>query len=133
MITEAQREYNTSWRRKWNNEHREDVNLKGRASGAKWRAANPEKARDQWIRGEYGISAEEYDRRLAAQNNLCAMCRKPFEAEGTLEGGSPCLDHDHATGQLRAFIHRRCNSALGFLSDSIENCLAAIEYLKKFS
>lgn len=130
MTTEAQRKYNTEWRRKWNNAHRSEVNRKGRASGSKWRAANPKKARDQWIKGEYNIPAEEYDRRLALQNNLCALCHKPF-AKGL--GKEPCLDHNHDTHKLRAFIHKRCNSALGLFHDSVETCLLAAEYLKQFS
>ena len=130
MTTEEQRKYNTTWRRKWRSTRRTEVNQKARASGSKWRANNPEKARDQWIKGEYGISAEEYDRRLALQNNLCALCHKPF-AKGL--GKEPCLDHNHETKQLRAFIHKRCNSALGLLHDSIENCFLAAEYLKQFS
>ena len=40
-----------------------------------------------------------------AQGNRCAICQQPLS--------KPCLDHDHATGAVRATLHAGCNSLLG--------------------
>jgi hypothetical protein len=44
--------------------------------------------------------------RLAnGQNNRCAICQLPLT--------KPVLDHDHATGAVRATLHNGCNALLG--------------------
>ena len=43
----------------------------------------------------------------AAQGNRCALCALPLSAEAAV------LDHDHATGAIRAALHRGCNALLG--------------------
>ena len=49
---------------------------------------------------------------LQEQNNLCAICQEhldPFEA---------VLDHCHATGLIRAVLHRGCNMYIGALENN---------------
>lgn len=49
--------------------------------------------------------------RLAAeQGNRCSICGAPFSTKAPMD---PVLDHDHATGAVRAVLHRGCNSLLG--------------------
>jgi hypothetical protein len=56
---------------------------------------------------------------------LCECCgRKP-----TSKGIN--LDHDHVTGKFRGWICSRCNAGIGFLGDSLEGVLSAINYLKR--
>lgn len=43
-----------------------------------------------------------------AQDNLCALCGKPFTPKD-----GPALDHDHTTGLVRAVLHRSCNGVEG--------------------
>lgn len=82
----------------------------------------------------HGISEELFKQILEKQNNLCAICKKPPFTEGT----QPNIDHDHkcCPGQwscgncIRGILCNRCNSALGFLDDSIDNAMRLIEYLK---
>ena len=55
--------------------------------------------------------------------------------------GTPCdcckridklfCDHDHATGEFRNWICRRCNSGIGLLGDSEEGLRQALEYLER--
>jgi hypothetical protein len=115
-----------------------------------WNAANPEKRlkifRDSYhkhkddnpehkkarnfrsgIRRRFGITADEYAAKLAAQNNLCAMCGKPFDYAN--EHTRPHLDHNHKTGALRDFIHGRCNLGIGHFLDDPALCRKAEEYL----
>ena len=57
-------------------------------------------------RVELGLSIEDYDRLLAAQGGVCAIC-----------GAAPKTrrldtDHDHKTGTVRGLLCHRCNRAL---------------------
>jgi hypothetical protein len=55
--------------------------------------------------------------------------------------GTPCdcckridklfCDHDHATGEFRNWICRRCNSGIGLLGDSEEGLRQALAYLER--
>jgi hypothetical protein len=115
-----------------------------------WNAANPEKRlkifRDSYhkhkddnpekmkarnyrsgIRRRFGITADEYAAKLAAQNNLCALCGKPFDYAN--EHTRPHLDHNHETDQLRDFIHGACNLGIGHFHDDPALCRKAEEYL----
>jgi hypothetical protein len=88
--------------------------------------ANPELQRAISVKYNHALSLEEYDNKLAQQNNLCRLCNRPFT-----EDDGPVLDHDHETHQLRDFIHRNCNLAIGNLKDSPERCRLAAEYLER--
>lgn len=72
-------------------------------------------------------SPEEYAARLATQRGICALCRQPFD---DTELGKPVQDHNHVTGELRKFLHRRCNLAIGHLLESPAICHLAAEYLE---
>lgn len=53
-----------------------------------------------------GVTDEQYDAMLAAQDGHCALCpSKP----GTRRLH---VDHDHRTGKIRALLCHRCNRAL---------------------
>lgn len=69
----------------------------------------------------------DYELKLASQNNLCALCGKPFDFSA--HGTKPCYDHNHKTGQWREFIHSNCNTAIGLLDDDPALCRKAEEYL----
>ena len=85
-----------------------------------------------YIKRTFGISAEEYKERLVIQGDNCALCGEAFYGEpGSL--GSPVLDHNHLTGVLREFLHKKCNAALGLFGDCLEICKASVDYLEKHS
>ena len=100
----------------------------------RWRSKNRAKclrgSKAAHIRGRYGIDLPEYEARLKSQHNRCALCGKPFHGKYH-EGYAPVLDHSHSTGELRKFIHRRCNAAIGYLNDDPYMCRLAAEYLEK--
>lgn len=86
--------------------------------------ANKEKhggARNYHLRRRYGITGEHYDRMLAEQDGLCAICRERPAAH---------VDHDHASGRVRGLLCFNCNQALGNFSDRTDFMLAAIAYLQ---
>jgi hypothetical protein len=102
---------------------------------AKWAAnATPEQWEAKRLKDERAVrkvrwgSTEEYAARLAKQNGLCALCRKPFD---DTEMGRPVQDHDHKTEELREFLHRRCNLGIGNFLDDATLCRQAAEYLVK--
>lgn len=77
----------------------------------------------------YGLTENQYSEILRRQNYLCAICG---ECEATMNRKFMCIDHDHATGQVRGLLCHRCNTAIGLLKDSAARCEAAASYLKKY-
>lgn len=53
------------------------------------------------------VSDAEYDRLLARQGGVCALCGKAPNPKRRLDA-----DHDHQTGRVRGLLHNRCNRAL---------------------
>lgn len=84
------------------------------------------KVREAWFQKHYGLSLEECTKKLADQNNRCAICQVKL-----LESGyGTHLDHCHKTGKLRMFLCSNCNRGLGHFMDSTKNLKAAITYLE---
>ncbi len=74
------------------------------------------------LRRRYGITAEEADAMLAAQDGLCAVCRKAPAAH---------VDHDHDTGRVRQLLCFDCNGGLGQFKDDPEVMRAAAAYVER--
>lgn len=72
---------------------------------------------------EYGITLEQYDSMLAAQNNVCAICKEP-PGKQRLH-----VDHCHKTGQIRGLLCASCNIGIGYFRDSEALLGLAIQYL----
>ncbi len=68
-----------------------------------WRKVNPDKIRNANLTKKYGITVEEYEYFLQAQDGKCALCGK----EPT--GKRLAVDHDHNTGEVRALLCSFCN------------------------
>jgi hypothetical protein len=73
------------------------------------------------LRRRYGITAEEADAMLAEQDGLCAVCRAAPAVH---------VDHDHATGGVRALLCFNCNGGLGQFKDDPDVLRAAAEYVQ---
>jgi 5-methylcytosine-specific restriction endonuclease McrA len=129
MKTEAQRLAYNRYMREYR--QRPGQLAKETARKNEWIARNPEKHRKICLRAarraRWG-SPEEYAARLAKQNGLCGLCGEPFDET---ELGRPVQDHNHETEELREFLHRRCNLALGNLLDDPALCRKAAEYLER--
>lgn len=59
----------------------------------------------------YGVDDSEYQRLLAKQNGLCAICAKTCSRQ-------LALDHDHTTGNIRGLLCNSCNRGLGYFKDN---------------
>jgi len=61
------------------------------------------------LQRHYGISLQEYERRLREQDGRCAICLIPSE----LLKRQLAVDHDHITGVIRGLLCIYCNTAVG--------------------
>jgi hypothetical protein len=123
---EARRAYNRAYQRKWAH-----ANLDKKAAYKKaWREKYPEKqaakARRQRLRRKYGISATDYDRMMAEQNGVCAICNSPPRGEKKVLA----VDHNHMTGEVRALLCDKCNTDIGVLESPM--FVAYREYLDRY-
>ena len=124
---------------------REQHPEKCKASHRKWLKANPEKAkqaRANWVvkniehvqrrdrrrhlRNNYGLTPEDVEAMHTQQNGLCAICLK--SPKGKLK--TLAVDHDHATGKVRALLCSSCNRGLGYFLEDSDVMARAIAYLE---
>lgn len=108
--------------RRWRDDHRED----DREAAKRWARNNPERAsairREYRYQTKYGISTEDYEQMLRAQDGKCAIC-----------GASPgkhrlSVDHNHETGAVRALLCISCNTGVGYFERPI--AVAIRDYLE---
>jgi hypothetical protein len=108
-----------------------------------WRKANPEHfsdwqrtyrnrperkraMRDLYYRRTYGLTADEIDAMLAAQDGGCAICGRLPTRLASLH-----LDHDHETGEVRGLLCIDCNQGIGKFHEDAARLRAAADYLER--
>jgi hypothetical protein len=83
-------------------------------------------SRKWMLKSKYGLTPEEYDRMLEAQDGKCAIC-------GSSDSGRKCcsmpVDHNHVDGSLRQLLCWTCNTGLGLFGEDIDLLASAIDYL----
>ena len=89
----------------------------------------PEKKRESDLKNIYGITLQEYNEMLVAQDYKCAGC-------GTMDttfskGKRFAVDHCHETGRVRGLLCGRCNVALGLVNDEVTTLRNLIKYLER--
>lgn len=76
------------------------------------------------LKSKYGLTREQHAAMVAAQDGKCAICHQvPTHKKGLV------VDHDHATGKVRALLCAHCNTALGLFDDDPAHLRAAADYL----
>src|ERR1051326_1383585 len=90
------------------------------------RQVRADRARQAQLR-KWGITQAEYDRLLARQGGVCAICRRdrPGPKRRLL-----AVDHCHETGRIRGLLCMRCNTSLGAIGDSLDGARRFLDYLK---
>jgi len=83
------------------------------------------------IRWAYGLDMDTFDRMMAEQKGLCAICGRPPDGLNR-RTNSLHVDHDHVTHQIRMLLCHHCNLGLGAFKDDPALLLAAIDYLRRF-
>ncbi|WP_158088591.1 endonuclease domain-containing protein [Thermoactinospora rubra] len=79
--------------------------------------------RNYMLQYRYGITEDDFQRMLAQQGGLCAICR---DVEATH------VDHCHDTGQVRGLLCFNCNNALGHFRDCVATMTLAALYLEGY-
>ena len=95
-----------------------------------WRENNPQKLKElrpHWHRKTlYGITREEYEKKMIDQDGKCAICSHlPKKDQKKL-----CVDHCHSTGLFRGLLCQSCNRGIGLIGENKATLIKAIEYLK---
>jgi predicted nucleic acid-binding Zn ribbon protein len=78
----------------------------------------------------YGVTQDQYEAMLAAQDGVCAICRSA-EWPAPVKGGRPHVDHSHASGKVRGLLCGHCNNGLGQFGDDPARLRAAADYLER--
>lgn len=78
--------------------------------------------REQQLMARYGITVEDYERILKAQDSKCAICRN--QPETRLH-----VDHCHETNRVRGLLCGTCNRGLGMFKDMHFYLDRAADYL----
>ena len=114
---------NKNWRNKSQN-YIKEYKKKKLLSDPDWLKRNK-----LWFR--YGLTLEDYNKRLNDQNNSCAICLSPFDLSS--KGTSPCVDHCHVTLYTRNILCFNCNVLLGVSKENTAILGRAIAYLNKYA
>lgn len=91
------------------------------------RPCEQQRMRAYMIQRNYGITVEEYERMLADQGGVCAICGTSEASPGGKKAWA--VDHDHATGEVRGILCNRCNTGIGQLGDDPDRLVSAAAYL----
>ncbi len=90
---------------------------------------------DNYFRKKFGITYEEVKSMFDAQFGRCAnrACSKEIvfyhdNEHGRAHPNRACLDHDHASGKVRALLCMSCNTVLGTLESKENVVLGLLEY-----
>jgi hypothetical protein len=84
------------------------------------RESNPERTKAYWVKNKYGITLEEYNKKMNTSSG-CEICGTDKKL---------CYDHNHDTKEFRGVLCHWCNSALGDFKDNPRILLNAVKYLK---
>lgn len=128
------REINARYR----DRHRTEINARYRQRAARPEIREQERARQRVnsakmtpaqrlqknLRARFGLSSQQFAAMLHEQDGQCAICSVPFDL-----WTKPCVDHDHATQQVRELLCQPCNAVLGFAREQPSILLRAITYL----
>lgn len=88
------------------------------------RNTTPERRRENHLKYHYHLSPEAYKAMGDSQGWKCAICGDPFTESAGID-----IDHDHATGRVRALLCSNCNKGLGLFRDDPERLASAVRYL----
>lgn len=103
---------------------------RSKAADKAYYARNKAKARAYQLQKLYGISVEQYEEMMQAQEGLCALCGKPPSGWG--KSRTLHIDHCHETGEVRSLLCTYCNTGLGKFNDNAELLRKAADYLERF-
>lgn len=83
------------------------------------------RGRKAHLKRRYNLTPEQVRDMLEVADNKCAICAAALVR--------PVVDHDHATGRVRALPCHSCNVGLGMFRDDPGTMRAAAAYIERFS
>ena len=86
-------------------------------------------ARRRQLKFRYGLTLDQYQDLLNAQNSKCAICECTIDSKRVKT--SFAVDHNHITGKIRGLLCNQCNRALGMFDDSVNVLRKALNYLER--
>ncbi len=78
------------------------------------------------------MTVDDWCQMWTEQKGLCAMCDGPGEWQERYKMSSLYVDHNHATGVVRALACSTCNSALGLSDEDPTTLRQMADYLEQF-
>lgn len=79
------------------------------------------------LKHTYGLSVDDTKRLFDRADNKCEICG----VEQCPSGRALCIDHDHATGEIRGILCNLCNTGLAKFRDNPDALNAAVVYLMR--
>jgi hypothetical protein len=116
--------------RTWNARNVETVRARHRAYKKK---DGGRRYKNAQLKTVFGITIEQYEHILTAQNSVCACCGQneiSFHQSGVRR--RLAVDHDHVTGTVRGLLCSLCNRALGMLREDPRLIESLLKYVIKF-
>jgi hypothetical protein len=63
-----------------------------------------------WLKYRYGLTEIDFLELWTKQSGICPICN-----EKLLETNNTCVDHGHKTDKVRGLVHKKCNTAIGYI------------------
>ncbi len=95
-----------------------------------WHEKDPAARRAHRLLTVYGLTLDDFNAMLAAQDGRCAIC-KTTEPGG--KGGVFQVDHCHDSMKVRGLLCDACNRGIGMLRHDVSVLAGAIAYLSRSS
>lgn len=93
-----------------------------------YRARHPMKRRGYNLKRDYGITLEQYNTMLAAQNGACKICENTSPGTRS-QSVNFSVDHCHKTKRIRGLLCTSCNRGIGHFKDDPALMRRAADYL----
>ena len=95
-----------------------------RKNKKQYREKNLEIYKNARLKRKYGITLEQYNAMSQEQDNVCFICKQQKKL---------VVDHCHNTGAVRGLLCNECNTAIGFLKETPQYFINALEYLEVYN
>ena len=89
---------------------------------------NSASCRERHFLNLYGVTLEQRNQMLLAQNCKCAICGSGFKNSRDAH-----IDHNHSTGKIRQVLCGRCNLGIGRFNEDVTILMSAIKYIEKWT
>jgi hypothetical protein len=107
--------------------HRPDCKACNNETSHGWVKKNRDKHFGYELKRKYGITYADYQKMLVDQKGKCAICgRDHSEFQKRFH-----VDHNHATGKVRALLCVNCNHGIGAFMENKELLKKAVQYLER--